>query len=133
MKRPFRATHPPLRPVLLFDGECGCCRFGVERWRQSAGEGVELLAAQDPVVNQRFPELQRGDLERSVHLIGCDGSIVFGAEAVFRVLAMDPDWRGWLRHYEASTTFAEATEAAYDFVARNRPFFSALARLGAGV
>ncbi len=114
------------RPVLLFDGECGFCRLWVERWRALTGEAVEFAPYQ--TAGARFPKLAVAELERAVHFIAPGGEVARGAEAVFRVAAAAPGW-GWLaRLYAAVPPFAAASEAAYDFVARRRPRFSALTR-----
>jgi predicted DCC family thiol-disulfide oxidoreductase YuxK len=120
------------RPVMIFDGECGFCCFWVYRWRHAAGERVEFLALQNPVVADRFPELARSDLEAALHLVETDGSVVFGAEAVFRVWGYHPHGNWLFDWYTHSPSFERGSEWAYRYIARHRRVFSVLTRLVLG-
>jgi predicted DCC family thiol-disulfide oxidoreductase YuxK len=124
----LRTRHPPDRPALLFDGDCGFCRFWVRWWQREVGGAVELLPYQHPSVRRRFPELADAPLDRTVHFVAADGAIYAGAEAIFRCLAEQPAWSGPLRQYQSVPAFAEASESGYGFIARNRGRLSALAR-----
>jgi hypothetical protein len=95
------------KPVMLFDGGCGFCRLWIERWRAETGGLVEYASTHEP-----------------------GGRVSRGAEAVFRSLAYAGGWRrAGLALYEGAPPFRAASELAYRFVARRRPFFSRLTRL----
>jgi lipase maturation factor 1 len=64
----------------------------------------------------------------AVQLVEPDGAVSSGAEAVFRALASAPGQEWLLRWYRRSALFARVSEAVYQFVARNRGFFSRLTR-----
>ncbi len=114
---------------MVFDGDCKFCGLWIRRWRQLTGEEVDYLPFQDPQIAARFPEIPRNHFETSVQLIGTDGNVVSGAEAVFQALALNPKL-GWPIHfYDSSRAFAKTTEAAYRFVAGHRMAFSRFTRL----
>jgi predicted DCC family thiol-disulfide oxidoreductase YuxK len=116
------------KPVLLYDGDCGFCRLWVERWRRDCGGRAEFLPSQG--ARGRFPALAPEDLTEAVHLVEPGGRTSRGAEAVFRVLALQGGARrAWLALYEAVPLFRAASEAAYRLVARRRPLFSRLTKL----
>src|ERR1700678_3035384 len=94
-----RVKSPPPMPLLIFDGECGFCRRWVGRWKNATGEAVTYLPLQDPAVATQFPEIPREDMEESIHLVLPDGSVYYGAEAVFRSLAAGGRERWLLRLY----------------------------------
>jgi len=113
---------------MIFDGDCGFCRFWIERWRAWTKERVEFIPFQDPAVGQRFPEIPVADCETAVQLVARDGRVYRAAEAVFQSLA--GLWLlGWLvRLYRSFPWFAKLTEVAYRFVATRRTLFSRLNR-----
>ncbi|HEX4047377.1 MAG TPA: DCC1-like thiol-disulfide oxidoreductase family protein, partial [Elusimicrobiota bacterium] len=118
----------PRKPVLLFDGDCGFCRFWVERWRARTGGRVDYAPAQE--AGARFPTLRPEDLAEAVALVEPGGRVSRGAEAVFRGLAYAGGGRrAWRALYERIPPFRAASELAYRFVARRRPLFSRLTRL----
>ena len=84
-KQPLRVANAPSKPLMLFDGDCHFCRRWIERWRDMTGEEVEYASFQE--AGARFPEIPRREFERAVQLVETDGTVVGGAEAVFRSLA----------------------------------------------
>jgi len=124
-----RVASPPLKPLLVFDGDCNFCAFWVRRWQRATGSHVEYQPFQDPRIAAQFPELACGQFEGAVQLILPDGAVHSGADAVFRALAGNPH-EVWLQElYEHSPVFAAVCEVGYRFVARNRRFFSAVTQL----
>jgi predicted DCC family thiol-disulfide oxidoreductase YuxK len=117
--QPRHVAHPPrVRPVLLFDGECTFCRRWGDRWREAAGDGLDLETAQTAA--DRFPEIPPAEFARAVQLIDTDGRVFSGAEAIIRARALATP-HTWLRTaYERLPGFAPAAEAVYRFVARHR-------------
>jgi predicted DCC family thiol-disulfide oxidoreductase YuxK len=127
------------RPVVVFDGECGFCRFWIDRWRDRAGERVEFLPYQDPEIARRFPDVTRAAFADAVHLFEPDGRVSSGARAVFRLSAWTRRQPGdavpsstWTRAYDAVPGVRALTEAAYRYVANHRPLFTRVTRLGWG-
>ena len=121
------ARPPLLRPVVLFDGECTSCRRWAERWRNSAGDRLDFVAAQ--TAGERYPEIAPAEFERAVQLIGTDGRVFSGVGAILRIRA-HATHRSWLlAAYERVPLLAAAAEAVYRLVARHRPFLSGFTRL----
>ena len=77
------------RPLLLYDGDCGFCRFWVERWRSQTRGLVDFAPAQQEA--SRFPQIAENQWKRAVQLVMPDGAVYEGAEAVFRALACVPE------------------------------------------
>ncbi len=113
---------------MIFDGDCGFCRFWIERWKDWTGGRVEFVPYQEPSVAARFPEVPVAACETSVQLVTPDGQVRRAAEAVFQSLA-GVFVLGWLIHvYRKSTWFRRSTEFAYRVVAERRMFFSRINR-----
>lgn len=113
---------------MVFDGDCRFCGLWVRRWRQLTGDTVDYLPSQDPQIAARFPEIPREQFDTAVVLIEPDGSVIYGAEAVFRALAKNPKIQWPLHLYESSPAISGITESAYKFVASHRTAFSYLTR-----
>jgi predicted DCC family thiol-disulfide oxidoreductase YuxK len=124
-----QVVNPPVKPVMLFDGDCGFCRRWIRRWQQSTGDAVDFIPFQDDSVARLYPELPREALAESIHLIEPDGAVSRGAEAVFRSLATNPAHRWPLRACQRFPALGRAAEGAYRFVAGHRMWFSRLTRL----
>jgi predicted DCC family thiol-disulfide oxidoreductase YuxK len=124
----MRVGSPPVRTVLIFDGECGFCRRWVRRWRRASGDRVEYLPFQDARVAERFRDIPLASLEQAVHLVEPDGRVSSGAEAAFRLFRCAGVRRWPLRLYEASPLFAKSAECFYRVVAKHRAAISALTR-----
>ncbi len=127
-----RVAHPPSMPHLFYDGDCHFCTFWVRRWQGTAGAGIVFVPFQDEQARGRFPEIPPERFERSVQLVDTDGAVFSGAEAVFRVLALNSRRQWLLRTYRTLPAFAWLSECGYSVVARNRSVFSWLTRLGWG-
>lgn len=121
-----RVASPPDRPTLIYDGDCGFCRYWVGRWRGATRDRVDYLTSQ--VAAGRFPEIPPGDLQASVHLVSPEGSVSSGALAVFQALATVKGRGIPLLIYRSVPGAAALCESFYRFVADRRVLFSALTR-----
>ena len=122
------SAKPP-RPLLLFDGDCGFCRYWVARWRFLTRGLVDFEPAQQEASRLQIPQEA---WSRSVQLITPEGAIYAGAEAVFRTLAYVPGHRWPLALYRHLPGARAATEAAYRLVAAHRDLFARLTTLAWG-
>lgn len=130
VERHSGAERPPERPLLLFDGDCGFCRFWVARWRAMTPGRVDFAPAQQEAA--RFPQIAKESWKDAVQLVTPQGEVYGGAEAVFRTLAYAPERRWMLGIYRRVPGARFVSEAAYGLVARHRGFFSWLLWLGWG-
>ena len=123
----IRVPNPPSKPLIIWDGECHFCRRWIERWREITRDAVDYATSQEGA--ERFPEIPREQFERSVIYIEADGSVFFGAEAVFRSLRCrsSKKWLAW--SYAHVPGFAAVSESLYKITASNRRFASAITRL----
>ena len=112
-----------MKPLLIYDGQCGFCRIWIDYWKRLTGERVDYAPSQE--VAGRFPQIPAEAFAQAVQLVRPDGSVVGGARAVFETLRRE-------RTYESSHVVATASEAAYRFIARRRSFFYWLTRLTLG-
>ncbi|HKK28396.1 MAG TPA: lipase maturation factor family protein [Gemmatimonadota bacterium] len=122
----LRVERAPERPLFVWDGDCGFCRYWVLRWRAAAGEAADFAPFQE--VAARFPEIPEDAFRRSAKLVLPDGRVHEAAASVFRLLALGgPAWP-W-RAYRSVPLVATLTEAVYAWVARHRTGMGRLTRL----
>jgi predicted DCC family thiol-disulfide oxidoreductase YuxK len=123
-----RVGSPPDRPLLVFDGDCGFCRFWITRWRHRTGRTVDYEPFQNPDIPRRFPEIPQDRCARAVQLIEVDGRVSEAAEAVCRLFALGRH-RAPLWAYEHVPGVAPVTERAYRVVADHRSFWAGVTTL----
>ncbi len=126
---PQQVSHPPAQLHVLFDGDCGFCRFWIERWRRESREPTRFEPYQEAA--SRYPEIPVAAFSEAVQAIDPEGKVYSGADAVFRLLRHSR-WR-WI-HWMAEDLpiVRQWARPVYGFIARHRMFFSKLTRLGWG-
>jgi lipase maturation factor 1 len=122
-----RVSNPPLKPLMVWDGECHFCKRWIERWREITAGKVEYATYQEAAA--RFPEIPLEQFKRAVAFIEPDGEAFFAAEAVYRSLRYRSSrkWLAW--SYDHIPGFAMISEAAYKLIARHRDLGSSITRL----
>jgi predicted DCC family thiol-disulfide oxidoreductase YuxK len=110
-----------VKPLLIYDGDCGFCRLWIARWQSFTGERVDYAPFQE--VAERFPLIPRQDFARSVQLVTPGGATYSAAHAVFRTLAYTPGQSWMLWAYLHFFGVASLSEWAYRVVAHQRDFF----------
>ena len=107
------------RATLVFDGDCGFCRYWVARWRSRVSEReVEFGPYQE--IAERFAEIPPENFKRAVHYIDAYGASFSGAEAVFRLMRHAPGMRWLLPAYQGVPGFKPVSEAVYRVIADHR-------------
>ena len=115
--------HPQSsRPLLVYDNDCDFCRYWIAQWQHVTGDRINYAPSQE--VAAEFPEIPLSAFENSVQLILQNGTVLSGAEAVFR--ALNNGFLLWCYYHLPG--FVSVSEWFYRFVAQHRPFFSALTR-----
>lgn len=112
------------RATLVYDGDCGICRYWVDYWKQQTGDHVVYRPYQEAAGD--FPAIPRERFARAIQLIEPDGTIYAAAAATFRTLRYAPGRAAWWWMYERIPGFAAVSEGAYAFLARHRGLLSRL-------
>lgn len=118
MEPTLHTTHPPPRPLVIYDGQCEFCRYWIAQGQKLTRDELDYAPFQESA--DRFSDVPREAFERSVRLIEPDGAVYGGALAVFRALARLPAWRWPFWLYRHVPGVALLSEWAYRLVARHR-------------
>ncbi|MCY3812798.1 MAG: lipase maturation factor family protein [Gammaproteobacteria bacterium] len=113
-----------MTPRLVYDGECGFCRYTVDYAHAITGDDVEYVPYQD--VADQYPDHGAEDFAASIWLFA-PGSAASGADAAFRTLAIGGR-KTWLRAYRRVPGFAVIAEFLYRCVSRHRVLCLRIAR-----
>jgi predicted DCC family thiol-disulfide oxidoreductase YuxK len=109
------------RATLLYDDDCGFCRWSADRIRRWDSRGALAIASIQSATGQEMlrsiPHEMRLD---SMHVVTADGRVWSGGEAVRVLLDLLP---GGPIPALAAGTFPESTDRLYRWVARNRATF----------
>jgi predicted DCC family thiol-disulfide oxidoreductase YuxK len=112
-------------PTLVFDGDCGFCRYSVEYAQALTGPAVEYQPYQEVLAD--YPDLSAEDFQASIWLLHADGRRQRGADAAFATLEIGG--RGGLAWaYHRIPSFRAVSEWAYTFVSKHRPVFHRISR-----
>lgn len=108
------------RYALLYDGRCRICTAQaaqLARWDRA--ERLDILDLNDPLVARHFPQVSPEAARAALHVVGPDGAVYRGAEAVREILLQVPQARalGLLLRMPGAISLANPI---YDWVARNR-------------
>ena len=124
---PYRRHHSSSHHAaarLVYDGECGFCRYTVDYARAVTGEAVEYVPYQ--AVVDEYPDRSEEDFAASIWLFA-SGTTASGADAAFRTLAVGGRGR-WLWVYRRIPGFAWLSERLYGWVSRHRELCLRIAR-----
>lgn len=102
----------PDKPELIYDGNCGFCRYWAARSRHLTKYRIKYVPAEG-----------RPD---SVELIEVDGTRHNDAEAIFRALAHAPRLKVFLWMYQHVPLLAPLAKWVYRHIAARRELLSAL-------
>lgn len=109
---------------LVFDGDCGFCRYTVGYARALTGDAVEYLPYQE--VLDQYPDLSAADFRASIWLFG-ENERRKGADAAFRTLEIGGrPALAWM--YRRIPGMKRLSEWAYVFVSRHRRGFHSICR-----
>ena len=114
------------RPTLVYDGDCGICRYWVDYWQGLTGDRIVYRPYQEAASD--FPDIPRDAFARAIQLIEADGSVYSGAAATYRVLRQAPGRGAWWWLYAHAPGFAPASEWAYGFFSRRRVLLNRISK-----
>jgi predicted DCC family thiol-disulfide oxidoreductase YuxK len=105
-------------PVLLYDSDCGFCRWSVDKILAWDRRGrLRSLALQDPSADDLLGSMDLETRMASWHLVTADGRVYSGGAAAAPLFRLLPGGRPFAALFSA---FPGVTDRTYRLVARNR-------------
>lgn len=109
---------PPHKPLMVFDGNCGFCKYWVIRWKKISGLEVDYKPYQEVAAN--FKDVPEFHFKEAVRYISVDGTIFNGPDAAYITYYNKNQVKFLHRWYKEKPWFAKFSDVAYQFVADNR-------------
>lgn len=123
-----RTKFPPNeKPMMVWDGDCGFCKYWVVKWRKITGTRIDYKIYQEVFTD--FEDIPKERFQEAVRLIDIDGMIYNGPEAAYRSLWISGKWYNLFRLYRSNKLFRRFSDYFYDLIAQNRPFFFWLTKI----
>ena len=127
MVTPSRDAVVAALPTLVYDGDCGICRYWVRYWEGLTGGKVDYRAYQEAAAD--YPSIPVDAFKHAIQYIARDGAVYAGAAATFQVLRQAPGRGAWWWLYAHTPGFAPVAEWAYHFFAHRRGLLNVISRI----
>lgn len=121
--------YPPSKlPLLIWDGECGFCKYWITNWTQKTKNRIDFKPYQEAAKN--FPDIPLKEFKKASRLIETDGSIYSGPNSAFRsFIYFDNKNKFWYNLYSRNKLFAFLSDAGYNFIAKHRNLMFKLTKI----
>lgn len=116
----LRTDYPPEDlPVLIWDGECGFCRYWVTHWSLKTQGSINYKTYQE--VADHFPDIPLKEFKKASRLIEPEGTVYSGPDSAFRVFTYyKKPKRFWHNLYTRNNWFTAISDRVYNFIAKHR-------------
>ena len=122
------AFPPTFKPMMVWDGECGFCKYWVTNWKSKTGGRIDYRTFQE--VSEQFKDIPLKEFKKASRLIELDGSVYSGPDSAFRTFEYfenpSPSFHHWYSNYKF---FNFICDHAYNFIAKNRSFIFSLTKI----
>jgi predicted DCC family thiol-disulfide oxidoreductase YuxK len=122
-----RTFYRPSKPLLLWDGDCGFCRYWIIKLKKQLPGKVATQPYQEVVMD--IPDVPEWAFREALRLVETDGRIYNGPEAIYKALTYNAKWTFLFRKYRFSHFFNYMSDHIYDFIAKHRNSMFALSKL----
>jgi predicted DCC family thiol-disulfide oxidoreductase YuxK len=112
---------------MIWDGNCGFCKYWVIRWKQMTGASVEYTSYQK--ILDQIHDIPEWAYKEAARLVDTDGTIYNGPEAAYKALEYSGRWDRLFNFYVRSGLFRFMSDHAYMWIAGNRSFLFKITKL----
>ncbi|MDX1761287.1 MAG: DCC1-like thiol-disulfide oxidoreductase family protein [Christiangramia sp.] len=118
--------YSPSKPVLIWDGDCGFCKFWKTRWQEKTEGKVDFETYQEKASD--FPDIPLKEFKKASRLIESDGKVYSGPDSAYRSLwhADRKTYHEWYKKYD---WFESISDYGYNHIAKNRHFYFQVTKL----
>lgn len=115
-------NYPPEnRPLLVWDGACGFCKYWVLFIKARTGDSIDFEPYQD--VHQKFRDIPFEEFKKASRLIEPSGVVHTGPDSLYACMRYfrrpNHFWHQW---YSRSLFFERLSDSGYQLISGNRPF-----------
>jgi len=125
-KKITSTKNPPSKNILIWDGDCGFCKFWKTRWQEKT-KGKIIFETYQSYANH-FPDFPLKEFKKASRLIEVDGKIYSGPDSAYRSL-----WHAGNKKlhqlYTSNSLFKSLSDHGYNHIAKNRSFYFKVTKL----
>ncbi|HIB49652.1 MAG TPA: DUF393 domain-containing protein [Flavobacteriaceae bacterium] len=117
---------PSDKPVLVWDGDCGFCKYWVTRWKKITHGKITFQTYQD--VAHQFEDIPLKEFKKASRLITAEGTVHSGPDSAYMsyyIANRNSPWHNWYRKY---SWFQRLSDHGYNYIAKHRSFFFKLTK-----
>lgn len=109
---------PHSKPLMVWDGECGFCKYWTTRW--SKYTGTKVIYEPYQTAAERFEDIDEVHFKQASRLIETDGRIYSGPRSAYRTFTYGSKWGFLDKWYENKKWFQSLSDKTYGWVEKNR-------------
>lgn len=113
-----KTNFAPKRPTLVYDGNCGFCRYWVLKWKKIASEHIDYFSYQEIASN--FKDIPEFHFKEAVRFIDTNGKVYSGPDAAFQSYLIGKKKLFIYTLYQKSPLFKKLCDIAYQWIADYR-------------
>lgn len=122
------AFPPTEKPMMVWDGECGFCKYWIINWKSKTDDRIDYRTFQDVAI--RFKDIPLKEFKKASRLIEPNGSVFSGPDSAYRsFLYFKNNKSPWHRWYSQHKIFNFISDHTYNSIAKNRSFMFSLTKL----
>ena len=117
---------PQHKPIMVYDGNCGFCKYWIIKWQNFTGEKVEYQPFQK--VAEHFKDIDVRHFKSAVRFIEQNGRVTSGPDAAYITYYLYSKPKFLHLWYLNKSWFRKISDTSYNFIANNRSFMFDLSR-----
>ena len=122
-----KTAYPPNhKPMMVYDGKCGFCKYRIIKWQNITGDKIEYQPFQK--VADQFKDIDVNYFKSAVRFIEEDGTVTSGPDAAYITYYLYSKPKFLHLWYLNKSWFRKLSDKGYDFVANNRSLLFDLSR-----
>jgi predicted DCC family thiol-disulfide oxidoreductase YuxK len=123
----IEVPYQPEKPLLIWDGDCGFCKYWMLWWRRLTGDKVQYEPYQK--IAGDIKGIPTWAFQEAIRLVETDGKVYDGPHAAFQALEYTEKWSGFSEKYHKRSFFRFVSDHGYAFIAKNRPAMFFISKL----
>ncbi|GEQ87140.1 hypothetical protein ULMS_26480 [Patiriisocius marinistellae] len=122
-----KTLYPPFeKPVLVWDGDCGFCKYWVIRWKLHTGISINYIPYQQ--IAHKFKDIPLKEFKKASRFIDTDGFIYSGPDSAYKTLSFKNGKSHLHNWYHKYKWFTWLSDFGYNTIAKNRSFMFKLSK-----
>ncbi|MAP79974.1 MAG: thiol-disulfide oxidoreductase [Aequorivita sp.] len=124
-----KTAYPPSKkPMMIWDGDCGFCKYWIIRYKSKTEDRVSYKTYQEAA--GYFKDIPLKEFQKASRFIDLNGTVYSGPNSIYKTFTYyiqtpSPQWHNL---YNASQLFRFISNSGYNFIAKNRSFMFKLTR-----